>query len=720
MRRTDAVLCLRRHEAAADIAPLRTQRRSRARIASRRLMHSVASLHFGDAPRAADVECQRAPLRGKDVARLPNNWGWNSSARVSSRNHRRLDYDGRRRGATPGREPRVRMLSAPDPYPVASNSNPAPDDAQIEHKMPSICVDYLSHEWKDEDVWSSWKAMTKRKNEIANGVRLENASWRTWAKQRGKLKTISPETLNWCVEWHGPTNRRLKESDVTWLYGPLHGESETVEAVPPHKVATTAERLGIEDSRGKKSILKQRTLSQLLTTPYRVASPTIGDEMLPRFEVPQHRPEANVLHEELEQIASGAATPPSRGIATPKESESPASEGARSRKANRHISFNNRVEQCIAVDLEPAAYDDYKEEENELEYNESESDAPQSDEDDDGSELSLHSRLVLSDEPLTIAKLQPTRLKTSGTFAAPSPQIVDPSGLGDDADDLDDSFDDDEDAQYSLSADPTPVTEDLRWDDREADDYLESDDEYDPAKTSSSIFAQSVSLYDDASRHSALESPIADTLPSPDSHTTDTDSSSPSITHDAGAAWRGRRANDASAAAPADDDASPRYGTTRSHIIPQSPTASPSTDLPDQRLMVDVLNLPGVSMDARARSAQLASARGGPTPQNTPTTQLRTTRASGGAHSESRLAASSTERDPVGAFQASRDHPAKAPSGAIVAPSAHMPSVPLAEDYVEEHEGGLISSAVEILNTARDLLGTLISTGSEQRRAWYE
>ena len=97
------------------------------------------------------------------------------------------------------------MLSAPDPYPVVSNTNPAPDDAQIESQTPWICVDYLSHDWKDEDVWSSWKAMTKRKNEISNGVRQENASWRTWAKQRGNLKTISPETLNWwvAVRWRG-------------------------------------------------------------------------------------------------------------------------------------------------------------------------------------------------------------------------------------------------------------------------------------------------------------------------------------------------------------------------------------------------------------------------------------------------------------------------------------------------------------------------------------
>ena len=38
--------------------------------------------------------------------------------------------------------------------------------------------------------------MTEQKNKIANNDRLKNASWQTWWKQRNKLKTISPETLN--------------------------------------------------------------------------------------------------------------------------------------------------------------------------------------------------------------------------------------------------------------------------------------------------------------------------------------------------------------------------------------------------------------------------------------------------------------------------------------------------------------------------------------------
>jgi hypothetical protein len=81
---------------------------------------------------------------------------------------------------------------------VSVNAAVAPnDDSSLGATMPRGQVDYLSHRWREEDVWRSWRDMTRRKNEITNGARLENASWRTWWKQRNKLKTISPETLNW-------------------------------------------------------------------------------------------------------------------------------------------------------------------------------------------------------------------------------------------------------------------------------------------------------------------------------------------------------------------------------------------------------------------------------------------------------------------------------------------------------------------------------------------
>ena len=82
------------------------------------------------------------------------------------------------------------------PVLLVSVSAGVPDDPSLQ-PLPHGQVGYLSHDWQEEDVWRPWQKKTKQKNEIANGVRLENASWRTWWKQRNKLKTISPETLIW-------------------------------------------------------------------------------------------------------------------------------------------------------------------------------------------------------------------------------------------------------------------------------------------------------------------------------------------------------------------------------------------------------------------------------------------------------------------------------------------------------------------------------------------
>lgn len=72
----------------------------------------------------------------------------------------------------------------------------AGDDTQIRCE-PSRHVDYLSHDWKEEDIWSSWRHIVSKRGVYSNSSRLENASWRTWTKAKYRLKTISPETLNW-------------------------------------------------------------------------------------------------------------------------------------------------------------------------------------------------------------------------------------------------------------------------------------------------------------------------------------------------------------------------------------------------------------------------------------------------------------------------------------------------------------------------------------------
>lgn len=73
---------------------------------------------------------------------------------------------------------------------------PVADDSAVDVE-PSRQVDYLSHDWREEDIWSSWRHVVSRRKEYGEISRLENASWRQWAKQKHRLTTVSPETLNW-------------------------------------------------------------------------------------------------------------------------------------------------------------------------------------------------------------------------------------------------------------------------------------------------------------------------------------------------------------------------------------------------------------------------------------------------------------------------------------------------------------------------------------------
>lgn len=72
----------------------------------------------------------------------------------------------------------------------------AADDTCVRHE-PSRHVDYLSHDWKEEDIWASWRYMVGKRKVHSNAARLENASWRTWAKKKYQLRTVSANKLNW-------------------------------------------------------------------------------------------------------------------------------------------------------------------------------------------------------------------------------------------------------------------------------------------------------------------------------------------------------------------------------------------------------------------------------------------------------------------------------------------------------------------------------------------
>jgi hypothetical protein len=120
----------------------------------------------------------------------------------------------------------------------------AGDEATIK-PQPTRHVDYLSHDWKEEDIWSSWKYFVSHRLECRDSRRLENAMWRAWMKAKNKLKTVRPETLNW-----------LKDSDVTWLYGPLQAGGDTNAAI------NTDQHFGMSSSVDKKTILKTQSISE--------------------------------------------------------------------------------------------------------------------------------------------------------------------------------------------------------------------------------------------------------------------------------------------------------------------------------------------------------------------------------------------------------------------------------------------------------------------------
>ncbi|PIL24754.1 hypothetical protein GSI_12640 [Ganoderma sinense ZZ0214-1] len=273
---------------------------------------------------------------------------------------------------------------------VSVTHNAVPDDSSFD-TQPQAQVDYLSHDWKEEDVWRSWRSMTRQKNAIANGMRLENASWRTWWKQRNNLPTVSPETLNW-----------LKDSDVTWLYGPLHigndwtdysqrktpklhaGQRKTsTDALPgPYKTNVPS----MPPSVPKKPILKRRSISQLLSLP---PSPFFNqidsDEEEEDMHIPSSAPPVRppLVHTKSDTHISmrgrpfrknsppriiaqdGAAsqvgpTPPVAQVATLSDGSGSTSSdqdlsGGSSVDASgpakkKHISFNTFVEQCIAIE----------------------------------------------------------------------------------------------------------------------------------------------------------------------------------------------------------------------------------------------------------------------------------------------------------------------------------------------------------------------------------
>jgi Fungal protein of unknown function (DUF1752) len=81
--------------------------------------------------------------------------------------------------------------------PISQVSIERPEDDTAARMLPVRHVDYLSHEWNEEDLWATWKHIVSERSAYDNSVRLENASWRSWEKMRRNLTTVSPGSVKW-------------------------------------------------------------------------------------------------------------------------------------------------------------------------------------------------------------------------------------------------------------------------------------------------------------------------------------------------------------------------------------------------------------------------------------------------------------------------------------------------------------------------------------------
>ena len=255
-------------------------------------------------------------------------------------------------------------IDTPTDTPRFGSQIPAVDDTALEVE-PSRHVDYLSHEWREEDLWSSWRYVSARRHVYNNGMRLENASWRTWAKYKLNLGTVSPEALNWlvpppCLPYPDVVKLtilyRLKDCDVTWLYGPLKTYSpgdtpiNSSSSPPPSNLETPTMYRDMKPILKKKSAsetMLQRSLLQhtLLQHASAILKAQEADNDQHRFPLPRPMSQFGRMSDSnigscTPSIGSTLTNTSRSGAATPTES--------------RHIHFNNEVAQCIAVEAKEA------------------------------------------------------------------------------------------------------------------------------------------------------------------------------------------------------------------------------------------------------------------------------------------------------------------------------------------------------------------------------
>ena len=146
---------------------------------------------------------------------------------------------------------------------------------------------------------------------------------------------------------------RMKDHDVTWLYGPLQTggmRQLQLDLTPPTSQVSRSNSFA-----SKKPILKKRTLSEVMLQ-RSLSSSTLMKQATDALKAQQ--PELRGLYRSVvdDQMLSDFITsseigvPLSRSTTQPSTEASTASSGLQTPCTKRHIHFNDKVEQCIAID----------------------------------------------------------------------------------------------------------------------------------------------------------------------------------------------------------------------------------------------------------------------------------------------------------------------------------------------------------------------------------
>ncbi|KAK5722932.1 protein phosphatase regulator [Elasticomyces elasticus] len=233
---------------------------------------------------------------------------------------------------------------SPLPTPTVS------DDTALRQE-PKEHVDYLSHDWREEDIWSSWRHIVSQRRVYGQRSRLENASWRTWAKSKYHLRTISPETLNW-----------LKESDVTWLYGPLK-EAET-HPVTSSGYSEPTSRLSKNNSFiSKKPILKKRSMSEVMLQKS-ISTSSLVSQAASAVQAQQVKQSRRAVLQRTQSDFVSSRTNSQAPSRDPMDYFTSRSTSGNSTPCEchpkRHIQFSDRVKECRALEVkeDPEEEDD--------------------------------------------------------------------------------------------------------------------------------------------------------------------------------------------------------------------------------------------------------------------------------------------------------------------------------------------------------------------------